>query len=76
MANQEPSASRSVNMVDALCPFAETMPISFDDGEIVKVQGLHFDPLVISVWNCNSQVRRVLIDGGSGVDVIFLDTFK
>lgn len=76
IVSQESLASRSVNMVDALNSFSGTMSISFDDGEIMKVQSSHFDPLVISVWICNSQVRRVLIDGGSGVDVIFLDTFK
>lgn len=32
--------------------------------------------LMILVWIYNSKVRRVLIDGDSSIDVIFLDTYR
>lgn len=63
-------------MINASSSLSTPTPITFDDGEVVKVQNSHSDPLVITIWICNSQARRVFIDGGSGVDVILLDTSK
>lgn len=53
-----------------------TIPIAFDDEELSKMQKPHFYPLVISIWICNTQVKRVLIDVGSNVDVLFYDAFQ
>lgn len=50
--------------------------ILFFDNELLRVQTPHFDPLVISVWICNSQVKQVLVDGGSSVDVLFFNDFQ
>lgn len=50
----DPLVLRSVNMVNSLISLSGTRPISFDDDEIVKVQSPRLDPLVISIWICNS----------------------
>lgn len=52
------------------------IPNSFFDNEFLRVQITHLDLLVILVWICNSQVKRVLLDKGSSVDVLFFMSFK
>lgn len=64
-----------VTIVDSLHSFG-LRPISFNDSDMLKIQSPHFDPLVISVWICNSQVYRVLTDRGSSMGVLFNDTFR
>ncbi|KAK1260014.1 hypothetical protein QJS04_geneDACA021807 [Acorus gramineus] len=36
----------------------------------------HADPLVITIYICNCQVQRVMVDGGSSADILFLDAYR
>uniref|UniRef100_UPI003D6546B2 hypothetical protein n=1 Tax=Flagellimonas beolgyonensis TaxID=864064 RepID=UPI003D6546B2 len=49
--------------------------IGFDDSDLEGVKFPHDDPLVISPVIGNSEVKRVLIDNGASVDILFHDAF-
>ena len=49
--------------------------ISFDDSDLEGIKFPHDDPLVIMPVIGNSQVRRVLVDNGASVDILFYDAF-
>ncbi|XP_076902705.1 uncharacterized protein LOC143557545 [Bidens hawaiensis] len=59
---------------------AMTLPkeagVLFDDEEWNNIQGPHHDGLVITLYISNSFVSRVLVDNGSSVNIIQLDTLK
>jgi hypothetical protein len=54
----------------------EGKTISFDDEDMYNVQDPHHDGLVITLYIANHFVRRILIDGGSSVNIIQLETLK
>ncbi|KAK3033968.1 hypothetical protein RJ639_034132 [Escallonia herrerae] len=53
---------------------AATITFSDDDSEGIKTP--HDDPLVITIKAGNFDVKRVLIDNGSSVEILFHDAFK
>ena len=50
--------------------------ITFDEDDRVDIQDPHHDGLVITLFISNHFVRRILIDGGSSVNIIQLDVLK
>ena len=54
----------------------EEKVITFDEDDRVDVQDPHHDGLVITLFISNHFVRRILIDGGSLVNIIQLDVLK
>ncbi|XP_021801928.1 uncharacterized protein LOC110746041 [Prunus avium] len=50
--------------------------ISFTQRDLEGIQFPHNDALVITLQIGNSKVKRVMIDGGSSAEVMFLNTFK
>ncbi|PON45482.1 hypothetical protein PanWU01x14_258450 [Parasponia andersonii] len=55
---------------------ASTGPIAFTQQDLTMVCLPHDGPLVIKLQINSALVGRVLIDGGSSVDILFLSTFK
>ncbi|XP_026428581.1 uncharacterized protein LOC113324477 [Papaver somniferum] len=51
-------------------------PIIFDAEDIEDDMEDHNDPLVLTLPIAGCNIRKVLIDGGSSVNVLFYDTFK
>ena len=51
-------------------------PIVFDDEDLERTIQLHDDALVIAAQISGFLVKRVMIDQGSGVDVMYPDLFK
>ncbi|KAK1393257.1 hypothetical protein POM88_012313 [Heracleum sosnowskyi] len=49
--------------------------IGFDDSDLEGVKFPHNDPLVIVPVIGNSETKRVLIDNGASVDILFHDAF-
>ncbi|KAK1357421.1 hypothetical protein POM88_050677 [Heracleum sosnowskyi] len=49
--------------------------ISFDDSDLEGVKFPHDDPLVIIHVIGNSETKRVLVDNGASVDILFHDAF-
>jgi hypothetical protein len=49
--------------------------ISFDDSDLEGVKFPHDDPLVIIPVIGNSKTKRVLVDNGASVDILFHDAF-
>jgi BarA-like signal transduction histidine kinase len=49
--------------------------IVFDDSDLVGVKFPHDDPLVTSPMIGNSRVKRVPVDSGASVDILFHDVF-
>ncbi|XP_076884596.1 uncharacterized protein LOC143533828 [Bidens hawaiensis] len=50
--------------------------ISFEEEDRCDLQDPHHDGLLITLWIANCFVRRILIDGGSSVNIIQLDALK
>ena len=50
--------------------------ISFDEDDLVSIQDPHHDGLVITLYVANCFVRRILVDGGSSVNIIQLEVLK
>ncbi|XP_065039392.1 uncharacterized protein LOC135673921 [Musa acuminata AAA Group] len=48
--------------------------ITFKTEEVERSH--HDDALVISIWIANARVKRVMVDTGSSVDVLYLNAFK
>ncbi|KAJ0942255.1 putative retrotransposon gag domain-containing protein [Helianthus annuus] len=55
---------------------SEGKVITFDEDDRVDIQDPHHDSLVITLFISNHFVRRILIDGGSSVNIIQLDVLK
>ncbi|XP_074267007.1 uncharacterized protein LOC141590308 [Silene latifolia] len=51
-------------------------PITFSDCDLVGVPDIHHDGLVISMQIGTANVRRILVDGGSSMNLIMLDVHK
>ena len=49
--------------------------LSFNDSDLEGVKFPHDDPLVITPLIGNSEVKRVLVDNGASVDILFHDAF-
>ncbi|PON35125.1 hypothetical protein PanWU01x14_338700 [Parasponia andersonii] len=54
---------------------ASAAPIAFTQQDLTAVCLPHDDPLVIKLQIYSALVGRVLIDGWSSVDVLYLSTF-
>ena len=52
------------------------LAISFDEKDLEGTIQPHDDALVVTVWISGFLVKRVMIDQGSGVDIIYPDLFK
>ena len=50
-------------------------PIAFDDNDVEGTIQPHDDALVVAAWINGFIVKRVLIDQGSGAEVIYLELF-
>ncbi|KAF5802492.1 putative aspartic peptidase domain superfamily [Helianthus annuus] len=55
---------------------SEGKTITFDENDRINIQDPHHDSLVITLFISNHFVRRILIDGGSSVNIIQLDVLK
>ncbi|KAJ0525835.1 putative retrotransposon gag domain, aspartic peptidase domain superfamily [Helianthus annuus] len=55
---------------------SEGKMITFDEDDRINIQDPHHDSLVITLFISNHFVRRILIDGGSSVNIIQLDVLK
>ncbi|KAJ0734063.1 putative retrotransposon gag domain, aspartic peptidase domain superfamily [Helianthus annuus] len=55
---------------------SEGKAITFDEDDRINIQDPHHDSLVITLFISNHFVRRILIDGGSSVNIIQLDVLK
>ncbi|KAF5764494.1 putative retrotransposon gag domain, aspartic peptidase domain superfamily [Helianthus annuus] len=55
---------------------SEGKVITFDEDDRIHIQDPHHDSLVITLFISNHFVRRILIDGGSSVNIIQLDVLK
>ncbi|XP_026410526.1 uncharacterized protein LOC113305735 [Papaver somniferum] len=51
-------------------------PMNFDAEDIEEDMEDHNDPLVLTLPVAGFNVKKILIDGGSSVNVLFYDTFK
>ena len=50
--------------------------MAFDNVDLEKVKFPHDDPLVITPMIKNSSVKRVLVDSGASVDILFYDAYE
>ncbi|XP_063942119.1 uncharacterized protein LOC135149915 [Daucus carota subsp. sativus] len=50
--------------------------LAFDNIDLEKVKFPHDDPLVITPVIGNSSVKRVLVDNGASVDILFYDAYE
>ncbi|XP_026459830.1 uncharacterized protein LOC113360542 [Papaver somniferum] len=51
-------------------------PMTFDAEDIEEDMEDHNDPLVLTFPVAGYNIRKILIDGGSSINVLFYDTFK
>ena len=57
-------------------PSSKPVSITFDDSDLEDVAAGHHDSLVIKIQVGTSNVGRVLVDGGSSVNIIMIDTLR
>ena len=50
--------------------------ISFGEEDLERVQTPHEGPLVVTLRVHDCDVQRILMDGGSSANILFLETFK
>ena len=50
--------------------------LTFDDSDLEGVKFPHDDPLVITPVIGNSSIKRVLVDNGASVDILFYDAYQ
>ena len=48
--------------------------VAFTDGDLIGVQNANNEPIVVSMTIAKHPIKRILIDSGSSVDVLFYDT--
>ncbi|XP_062103814.1 uncharacterized protein LOC133814927 [Humulus lupulus] len=70
------SLGHVVNLVTSEDRGYPASAITFTDDDLKGVHLPHDDPLVISLQVDHYQLGRVLIDGGSGVDILFWEAFQ
>ncbi|XP_074314328.1 uncharacterized protein LOC141649540 [Silene latifolia] len=58
------------------CKPGNIKPITFSGCDLVGILDLHHDGLVISIQIGTTNARRILVDGGSSVNLIMLDVLK
>ncbi|XP_026451057.1 uncharacterized protein LOC113351253 [Papaver somniferum] len=51
-------------------------PMTFDAEDIEEDMEDHNDPLVLTLLVAGCNIKKILIDGGSSVNILFYDTFK
>ncbi|KAL7600002.1 uncharacterized protein LOC111909241 [Lactuca sativa] len=56
--------------------FSSEKEITFDETDREGIQDRHHDKLVITLYMANHFIRRILVDGGSSVNIVLLDTLK
>ena len=49
--------------------------VAFIDEDLIGVQNANNEPIVVSMTISKHPVKRILIDSGSSIDVLFYDTF-
>lgn len=52
------------------------LPLTIDDSDLEGVKFLHDDPLVITLVIGNSSVKRVLVDNGAFINIIFYGAYE
>ncbi|KAK3042893.1 hypothetical protein RJ639_001166 [Escallonia herrerae] len=67
ITSQNPSKKQKTASVPAIS-------FSYEDLKYVKTP--HDDPLVVTIKAGNFEVKRVLVDNGSSVEILFYDAFK
>ncbi|XP_062093974.1 uncharacterized protein LOC133800007 [Humulus lupulus] len=70
------SLGHTVNLVTSEDRRYPTSTITFTEDDLQGVHLPHDDPLVISLQVDHCQLGRVLIDGGSRVDILFWEAFQ
>ncbi|XP_062103611.1 uncharacterized protein LOC133814697 [Humulus lupulus] len=70
------SLGHTVNLVTSEDRCYSASVITFTDDDLQGVHLPHDDPLVISLQVDHCQLSRVLVDGGSGVDILFWEAFQ
>ena len=50
--------------------------ISYSNEDLREVRTLHDDPIVVSLTISNYDVKRILVDNGSLIDILFYDAFQ
>ena len=61
--------------IDRHVPDWADAPVTFTINDYVGVKFPHSDALVISTNIAEAEVRRILVDGGSSVDLLFVHAF-
>ncbi|XP_026413687.1 uncharacterized protein LOC113309449 [Papaver somniferum] len=51
-------------------------PITFEANDVEENMEDHNDPLILTLPIAGCNIKKILIDGGSSVNVLFYDTFK
>ncbi|XP_026434037.1 uncharacterized protein LOC113331552 [Papaver somniferum] len=51
-------------------------PITFEADDVEEDMEDHNDPLILTLPIAGCNIKKILIDGGSSVNVLFYDTFK
>lgn len=54
----------------------EEVDLTFSSADLVGVQVPHNDPLLLTVDVCGFDVRRILIDSGSSMDIMYYGMFQ
>ncbi|XP_062118667.1 uncharacterized protein LOC133832323 [Humulus lupulus] len=70
------SLGHTVNLVTSEDRSYPASVIAFTDDDLQGVHLPHDNPLVISLQVDHCQLGRVLVDGGSGVDILFWEAFQ
>ncbi|XP_026429276.1 uncharacterized protein LOC113325292 [Papaver somniferum] len=51
-------------------------PITFEEDDVEEDMEDHNDPLILTLPIAGCNIKKILIDGGSSVNILFYDTFK
>ena len=73
-----PPGYHEVNLTQRPTKEVKTAPysVTFTDADSRGVHHPHNDALVVTMNVANHTVRRILVDNGSSVDILFWDAFK